>query len=132
RTVDERPVPRGCAMSSSGAMPGAAVPALSRSFGVRSLRSGAVAVAAPLAALVVTVVVGAVLFSAMGKSPGAALAMFLVEPLRGGGALTELCVKATPLALIAVGLSIAFRANAWNIGGGGRHIAAAVAGPASA
>lgn len=101
-------------------------------FGARPLRSGATAVAAPLAALGITVVVGALLFSAMGKAPGTALAMFLVEPLRGARGLSELCVKATPLALIALGLSVSFRANVWNIGAEGQYIVGAIAATAVA
>ncbi|HSU42543.1 MAG TPA: ABC transporter permease, partial [Polyangiaceae bacterium] len=60
--------------------------------------------------------------------PARGLAMFFVEPLRGGRALAELSVKATPLLLIALGLSVAFRANVWNIGAEGQFILGAVAG----
>jgi ABC-type uncharacterized transport system permease subunit len=119
-------------VASSGGRSGAPGAARTAWLGARPLRSGALAVAAPLAALGLTVVAGAILFSAMGKSPGAALAMFLVEPLRGAGGWSELCVKATPLALIALGLSVAFRANVWNIGAEGQYIAGAIAAAAIA
>jgi simple sugar transport system permease protein len=81
----------------------------------------------PLAALAITVLVGSLLFSALGKPPGRALGMFFVEPLRGARALSELGVKATPLAIIALGLAICFRANVWNIGAEGQYILGAIA-----
>jgi simple sugar transport system permease protein len=94
---------------------------------VRATPSSALAVAAPLVALGLTVAVGALLFSALGQPPGRALAMFFVEPLRDARALSELAVKATPLALIALGLAVAFRGNVWNIGAEGQFIVGAIA-----
>jgi simple sugar transport system permease protein len=92
-----------------------------------SIRASLVAIASPLAALALTVAVGALLFRALGQPPGRGLAMFFVEPLRGGRGLSELAVKATPLALIALGLAVAFRANVWNIGAEGQFILGAIA-----
>jgi general nucleoside transport system permease protein len=86
----------------------------------------ALAVASPVAALAITVVIAALLFSLLGKSPGQALALF-VEPLRSARGWSELAVKATPLVLIALGLAVAFRANVWNIGAEGQFIAGAIA-----
>ncbi|MCH8180179.1 MAG: ABC transporter permease [Proteobacteria bacterium] len=80
----------------------------------------------PLIALAITVVVGTALFVALGKDPLAALRLFFVEPLRGAHALSELSLKATPLVLIALGLSACFRANLWNIGAEGQFILGAV------
>src|SRR4051812_9705779 len=91
------------------------------------LSSRAAALLSPLAALAITVATGAVLFAALGKPPARALAMFFVEPLRDGRALSELAIKATPLAMIALGLAIAFRANVWNIGAEGQFITGAIA-----
>jgi ABC-type uncharacterized transport system permease subunit len=91
------------------------------------LSSRAAALLSPLAALAITVAAGAVLFAALDKPPARALAMFFVEPLRDGRALSELAIKATPLALIALGLAIAFRANVWNIGAEGQFIVGAIA-----
>ncbi|MEM7694322.1 MAG: ABC transporter permease [Pseudomonadota bacterium] len=80
----------------------------------------------PVAALAVTAAVGAVLFAALGKPPGRALYVYFVEPLTDPWSLHELTVKAAPLILIAVGLSVAFRANRWNIGAEGQLIAGAI------
>ncbi|WP_286743834.1 ABC transporter permease [Aquabacterium sp. UBA2148] len=80
----------------------------------------------PLIALAITVLVGVLLFVALGKDPLAGLRMFFVEPLKSGYALSELSLKATPLVLIALGLSVCFRANLWNIGAEGQFILGAI------
>ncbi|MFN3886950.1 MAG: ABC transporter permease, partial [Aquabacterium sp.] len=69
----------------------------------RAAPSKALTLASPLIALAVTVVIGTILFAALGKDPLAGLRMFFVEPLRSGYALAELSLKATPLILIALG-----------------------------
>ncbi len=40
----------------------------------------------------------------------------------------ELAIKAAPLILIAVGLSVCYRSNNWNIGAEGQFIIGAIAG----
>ena len=109
------------------APPAMATPAVSSPGAPGLLSSRAAALLSPLAALAITVAIGAVLFAALGKPPARALAMFFVEPLRDGRALSELAIKATPLAMIALGLAIAFRANVWNIGAEGQFITGAIA-----
>jgi general nucleoside transport system permease protein len=81
---------------------------------------------APLLALLITVVLGAALFAALGKDPVRGLQVFFWEPLRSTYALGELLVKATPLLLIALGLSLCFRSNVWNIGAEGQFVIGAV------
>ena len=83
-------------------------------------------VLSPLIALALTVAVGTALFLALGKDPLVALRLFFVEPLKSAYALSELSLKATPLVLIALGLSACFRANLWNIGAEGQFILGAV------
>ncbi len=80
----------------------------------------------PLLALAITVVIGVVLFMALGKDPVKGLQMFFVEPVKSLYALSELSVKATPLVLIALGLAVCFRANVWNIGAEGQFILGAL------
>ena len=82
--------------------------------------------ASPLLALVVTVVIGVILFAALGKDPWRGLQMFFWEPLKSSYALGELMVKATPLLLIALGLAVCFRSNVWNIGAEGQFIVGAI------
>jgi ABC-type uncharacterized transport system permease subunit len=92
----------------------------------RTPPSRALTLAAPLVASALTVAFGALLFVALGHPPGRALALFFIEPLRGADAWSELAVKATPLALIALGLAVCFRANVWNIGAEGQFIVGAI------
>ena len=82
--------------------------------------------ASPLLALAITVVIGVILFMALGKDPVKGLQMFFVEPVKSLYALSELSVKATPLVLIALGLAVCFRANVWNIGAEGQFILGAL------
>ena len=88
--------------------------------------SGFWRIASPLLALVLTVVIGVVLFLALGKDPAQGLAVFFWEPIRSAYALGELVVKATPLLIIAMGLALCFRSNVWNIGAEGQYVMGAV------
>ena len=83
--------------------------------------------ASPLLALVVTVVIGVILFALLGKDPVRGLQIFFWEPIKTGYAVGELVVKATPLLLIALGLAVCFRSNVWNIGAEGQYILGAIA-----
>ncbi|PPE71681.1 ABC transporter permease [Caldimonas thermodepolymerans] len=82
--------------------------------------------ASPLLALAITVVIGVLLFVALGKDPVRGLQIFFYEPVKNGYALSELAIKATPLILIALGLAVCFRSNVWNIGAEGQFILGAV------
>ncbi|MDO8252151.1 MAG: ABC transporter permease [Rhodoferax sp.] len=81
----------------------------------------------PVLALLITVLIGVVLFVALGKDPVGGLRVFFWEPIRSGYALGELTVKATPLLLIALGLAVCFRSNVWNIGAEGQYVLGAIA-----
>jgi len=83
--------------------------------------------ASPLLALAITVVLGVILFVALGKDPVRGLQVFFWEPIKSVYALSELMVKATPLLLIALGLAVCFRSNVWNIGAEGQYVMGAVA-----
>ncbi len=80
----------------------------------------------PLLALLITVMIGVVMFLALGKDPARGLEMFFWQPIRSGYALGELMVKATPLLIIALGLAVCFRSNIWNIGAEGQYIIGAI------
>ncbi len=84
-------------------------------------------IASPLLALAITVLLGIALFALLGKDPVRGLQAFFVEPLKSGYALSELAMKAVPLALIALGLAVCFRSNVWNIGAEGQFIVGALA-----
>lgn len=93
---------------------------------VRPQPSKAWSYASPLLALVITVVIGVILFAALGKDPVRGLQVFFVEPLKSWYAVGELMVKATPLLLIALGLAVCFRSNVWNIGAEGQFVIGAI------
>ncbi len=83
---------------------------------------------APLAAAVLTILGGSVLFAALGHDPVLAFHAFFIAPVSDLYGLGELSLKATPLMLCAIGLAIGFRANVWNIGAEGQLIAGAICG----
>lgn len=82
----------------------------------------------PFIALFLTMIAGAILFSILGKNPFLALYSYFIEPLTEIWSIHELLVKAAPLILIAVGLSVCFLSNNWNIGAEGQFIAGGIAG----
>jgi general nucleoside transport system permease protein len=94
----------------------------------RAERSAFIAVASPLIAVALTLVTIAVLFAIIGKNPITALDIYFIQPLTDGYSLQEIAVKASPLVMIAVGLSLCYIANIWNIGAEGQFVAGAVAG----
>ena len=82
----------------------------------------------PVIALLLTLVAGVIMFRMLGVDPGEALYAFFVEPVTSLYGWAELGVKATPLVLIGVALSIGFRANVWNIGAEGQLTLGAICG----
>src|ERR1035437_639472 len=82
--------------------------------------------ASPVLALLATVLIGVMLFAALGKDPVSGVQVFFWEPIKSGYALGELTVKATPLLLIALGLAVCFRSNVWNIGAEGQYVLGAI------
>jgi simple sugar transport system permease protein len=90
--------------------------------------SQAMMLASPLIALVLTALMAALLFAALGKDPLRGLAVFFFEPLNGVRAVSEVLLKATPLIAIALGLAVCYRANVWNIGAEGQFLLGALAG----
>jgi len=94
----------------------------------RAERSAAAAIASPLIAIALTLATMGVLFALIGKNPVHALAVYFIEPLSDSYSLQEIAVKATPLVMIAVGLSLCYLANVWNIGAEGQFLIGAVCG----
>ena len=76
--------------------------------------------ASPLIATGLTLLMGFVLFAALGKNPLAAFHAFFIAPVSSLNGVAELLLKAAPLVLIATGLAVGFRANVWNIGAEGQ------------
>lgn len=87
----------------------------------------------PLVAVICTMIAGGALFAVLGKNPGEAIATIFWEPLFGEFAFyyrPQMLVKGAPLVLIAIGLSLGFRAGIWNIGAEGQYIIGALTGAA--
>ena len=97
----------------------------------RRERSALMEWTAPLVAVGLTLLAGMALFAALGKDPVATVQVIFVQPLTEGWSRAELLVKAAPLALIAAGLSLGFRAGVWNIGAEGQFVVGAIAGGAA-
>src|SRR3984957_11764572 len=87
-----------------------------------------IAVPAPLIAIGLTLVTMTVLFALIGKNPFAALWVYFIDPLIDSYSLQEIAVKATPLVMIALGLSLCYLANVWSSGPEGQVLIGAVAG----
>jgi len=94
----------------------------------RAERSTVAAIASPLIAIALTLVTMTLLFVLLGKNPFAALSVYFIDPLTDAYSLQEIAVKATPLVMIALGLSLCYLANVWNIGAEGQFLMGAVAG----
>ncbi|MDJ0823911.1 MAG: ABC transporter permease [Rhodobacter sp.] len=85
----------------------------------------------PVLAVLLTMVAGSVLFAILGKNPFLAIKTIFYDPILGEFAFYyrgQLLVKAGPLILIAIGLSLGFRAGIWNIGAEGQYIIGAICG----
>lgn len=90
--------------------------------------------ATPLLAVVLTMIAGGIMFALLGKNPFDAMRTIFWDPLFNeqfaAYSRPQLLVKAAPLILIAIGLSLGFRAGIWNIGAEGQYIMGALAGAA--
>src|SRR6202158_773902 len=94
----------------------------------RAERSNTIALVSPLIAIGLPIVTMSILFAILGKNPISALGVYFIDPLTDSYSLQEIAVKATPLVMIAVGLSLCYLANVWNIGAEGQFLIGAVAG----
>ena len=76
----------------------------------------------PVIAVLLTLFTGSIIFSLMGFNALFALHTFFISPISNAYGISELLVKATPLALIAIGLAFCFKNNLYNIGAEGQMI----------
>lgn len=83
---------------------------------------------APVLAGLLTVGFGSLLFSLLGHAPARAFHAFFIAPVSDLYGLGELCLKAAPVLLCAVGLAVGFRAGVWNIGAEGQLVIGAICG----
>ncbi|AJQ96836.1 ABC transporter permease [Gynuella sunshinyii] len=76
----------------------------------------------PVLAIAGTLIVSAIFFALLGKSPQAVFYNFFVAPVQDIYGVTELAVKVAPLLMCAAGLVICYKANIWNIGAEGQFV----------
>ncbi|CAI8246794.1 MAG: ABC transporter permease [Planktomarina sp.] len=86
---------------------------------------------APILAVIATMIGGGMMFALLGKDPFEAIRIIFYDPLFSEFAWyyrPQLLIKGAPLILIAIGLSMGFRAGIWNIGAEGQYIIGALFG----
>jgi general nucleoside transport system permease protein len=84
--------------------------------------SAAMAWLSPLVAVAMTGGVMLVIFAGAGLNPLNALWLFMFASVSDLYGVGELLIKAAPLVMIAIGLSVGFRAGVWNIGAEGQLV----------
>ena len=94
----------------------------------RAQSSNIMNIFAPIIAVILTLITGSIIFSIMGFNPFFALHTFFISPISTTYGISELLVKATPLALIATGLAFCFKNNIYNIGAEGQLTMGAIFG----
>lgn len=80
----------------------------------------------PIASVLLTMLIGVVFFDLIGIDGPRAVMDIFVSPLLLTYKWQDVAIKAAPLIIIALGLSIGNRANVWNIGAEGQYIIGAL------
>jgi general nucleoside transport system permease protein len=94
----------------------------------RAAQSRAMLFLSPVMAIAITVLAGAVIFAISGIEPLRGLHVYFISPFERLWSIQELLVKAAPLIIIALGLSLCFQASVWNIGAEGQYTLGAIFG----
>ena len=80
----------------------------------------------PILSVVLTMLIGIVVFDALGIDGVQAVNDIFLTPMLASYKWQDVAVKAAPLIIIALGLSVGNRANVWNIGAEGQYILGAI------
>jgi general nucleoside transport system permease protein len=91
-------------------------------FEPRAERSRLMVWLSPIIALALTVLTAMIVFASAGLNPFQSAITFFFAPVGDLYGFGELLIKAAPLILIGVGLSVGYRAGIWNIGAEGQLI----------
>ena len=83
---------------------------------------------APFLSVIFTLITASIIFFIMGYNPIEAIIIFFYSPISNLYGISELLVIATPLCLIAIGLSFCFKNNLYNIGAEGQLTMGAIFG----
>lgn len=96
------------------------------------MRGVLIRVGIPVASIAAALLVGAVVIALLGADPAAGYGALLRGAFGSPSALVATALKATPLLLVAVGITVSFRANVINVGGEGQMVLGAIASTAVA
>jgi len=97
-------------------------------FEKRAEPSRLMQVVTPVAAVLLTMVIGAILFQALGYDGIRAVEEIFFTPILASYKWQDVATKAAPLILIGLGLSVGNRAKVWNIGAEGQYVIGALSG----
>ncbi len=84
-------------------------------------------VAAPVASVLLTMIIGVVVFDLIGIKGAKAVMDIFLTPILSPVKWQDVAAKAAPLIIIALGLSVGNRAQVWNIGAEGQYVIGALA-----
>lgn len=88
-------------------------------------------IGAPIAAILIAFLISGIILLLAGFDPIDAFTTLIEGSFGDLRVITEVLLQATPLIIIGAGLTIAFRANIWNIGAEGQFYAGGVLGAAA-
>jgi len=84
-------------------------------------------VATPIASVLLTMLIGLIVFDLLGIDGIRAVTDIFLTPILASYKWQDVAVKAAPLVIIALGISLGNRAQIWNIGAEGQYIVGALA-----
>ena len=85
-------------------------------------------IATPIASVLLTMLLGAIIFQLIGFDGPRAIYETFITPIVASYKWQDVLTKAAPLIIIALGLSLGNQAKIWNIGAEGQYIIGALAG----
>lgn len=97
-------------------------------FEKRAESSRVMLFATPVAAVLLTMLLGALIFDVLGYEGFRTVKEIFFTPILASYKWQDVATKAAPLILIALGLSLANQAKVWNIGAEGQYMVGALAG----
>jgi simple sugar transport system permease protein len=94
----------------------------------RHLPAGLISAGAPILGALVGLLIGAVLIQIAGVDPLDAYQKMFKGAFGGERQITETLLKTSPILMIGLGMTVAFRTRVWNIGGEGQYYMGALLG----
>jgi simple sugar transport system permease protein len=85
-------------------------------------------VLSPIGAVIMTMIVGAIIFEAIGYDGPRAVSDIFFTPVLASYKWQDVAAKAAPLIIIALGLTLGNQAKIWNIGAEGQYLLGALGG----